>query len=392
MDLPLGYNTHCKDGSLGKKLVCRLNKSISGLKQASRQWFAKFSNALISHGYIQSKSDYSLFTKGSGNTFVALLVYVDDIIITGSNIMAINSLKALLHSLFKFKDLGHLKYFLGLEIASSHKGILLSQRHYTLQLLEDTGFLACKPATLPMDPKIKLFSFEEDLLPDASSFRRLIGRLLYLTISRPDITFAVHKLSQFVAQPRKPHLEVAHHLLQYLKASPGQGLLFSANSSLQIRAFSDADWGACLDTRKSVTGYCVFLGDSQVSWKAKKQTTISRFSAEAEYRALASTTSELIWISQLLQDFHISSSAPALIFCDNQAAIHIASNPIFHERTKHIEIDCHFIRDRINDGFVKLMPVQTQNQLTDVFTKPLPANLLFPLMSKMSIINPHCPS
>lgn len=170
-------------------------------------------------------------------------------------------------------------------------------------------------------------------------YRRLIGRLLYLTVYRPDITFVVHKLNQFVSQPRKPHLTAVHHLLQYIKATLGQGLLFSAESSLQLRAFADADWGSCLDSRKSVTGFCVFLGDTMVSLKAKKQSTISRSSAEAEYRALSSTASELVWIHQLLLDFHITSTDPALIFCDNQAAIHIATNPIFHERTKHIKID-----------------------------------------------------
>ncbi|XP_022887164.1 uncharacterized protein LOC111403045 [Olea europaea var. sylvestris] len=384
MELPLGYSKH-KDLAKGGQPVCKLHKSIYGLKQASRQWFSKFSQILILHGFQQSKSDYSLFTKGSGNTFVVLLVYVDDIIITGPNINIIDSLKGFLHSQFKLKDLGVLKYFLGLEIARSHNGIFLSQRNYTLQLLEDAGFLGCKPANLPMNPKARLNSFEGKLIDDSSQYRRLVGRLLYLTISRPDITFVVHKLSQFVSQPRQLHLDVVYHLLRYLKAAPGQGLLFSASSSLQLRAFADADWGACLDSRKSVTGFCVFLGDSLISWKAKKQQTLSRSSAEAEYRALASTASEIAWIHQLLRDFQISSPTSALIFCDNQAAIHIANNPIFHERTKHIEIDCHYIRDKVTEGSIKLLPVRTQNQLADVFTKALPSNSLFPLLSKMAV-------
>jgi len=175
--------------------------------------------------------------------------------------------------------------------------------------------------------------------------------LLYLTLSRPDITFVVHKLSQFLAQPRAPHLYAAHHLLRYLKNSLGQGLFFSASSLLQLKAFSDADWGSCAETRRSVTGFCVFLGDSLVSWKAKRQSTISRSSAEAEYHAMLATTSELVRLKQLLQEFGVSLVAPLLLFCDNQATVHIASNPTFHERTKHIEIDCHFIRDKVTKGF-----------------------------------------
>ncbi|KAL5569566.1 hypothetical protein UlMin_026141 [Ulmus minor] len=313
MDVPLVYNSKGETISAKNKLVCRLHKSIYGLKQASRQWYSKFSQALLRFGFIQSKSDYSLFTKGKGSSFVALLVYVDDIIITSPNTHIIASLKTFLHDHFKLKDLGFLKYFLGLEIAKSSQGLILSQRHYTLQLLEDTGYLACKPATLPMDPKASLSADAGDLLADISQYRRLIGRILYLTLSRPDITFAVHKLSQFLAKPRVPHLKVVHHLLRYLKSPPSQGIFFPVSSSYQIRAysnaapsslhlkaFSDSDWTSCLDSRKSVTGFCIFIGDSLVSWKSKKQTTVSRSSAEAEYRAMAATASELAWLRQLL--------------------------------------------------------------------------------------------
>ena len=158
-------------------------------------------------------------------------------------------------------------------------------------MLEDTGFLASKPTSVPMDPHIHLNASDGELVPDASSYRRLIGRLLYLTLSRPDISFVVHQLSQYVSQPRLPHLQAAHYLLRYLKARPGQGFFFSSSSSLQLKAFSDADWGTYLDTRRSVTGFCIFLGHSLVSWKAKKQTMVSHSSAEAEYRAMATTLS-----------------------------------------------------------------------------------------------------
>lgn len=239
MDLPLGYK-HSVSSHSGR-LVYKVHKSIYGLKQASRQWFDKFSSALLKLGFSQSKSDYSLFTKGSGASFLALLVYVDDIIITGASQSDIERLKVHLHDTFKLKDLGSLRYFLGLEIARSFKGIFLSQRNYTLQLIEDAGFLASKPATLPMDPNSKLQADIGDLLLDPTVYRRMVGQLLYLTISRPDITFAVHHLSQYVAKPRTSHLQAAHTLLHYLKGCPGQGIFLSASSSLQIRAFADVD-------------------------------------------------------------------------------------------------------------------------------------------------------
>ncbi|XP_068647981.1 uncharacterized mitochondrial protein AtMg00810-like [Aristolochia californica] len=359
MDLPLGYLRQGESSPSSTKLVCKLHKSLYGLKQALRQWYSKFSHVLINFGFLQSKSDYSLFTKGHGSSFVALLVYVDDIILTGPSSSVIAELKHFLHTQFKLKDLGCHKHFFGLEIAHSKTGIVFSQRHYTLQLLEDPGYLACKPTLVPMDPKLHLTATDGDLLPDITHYRRLVGKLLYLTLSRPDITFAIHKLTQFVAQPRLPHLQAVHHLLPYLKTSPGQGLLFSSTSSLQVRAYSDADWESCLDSRQSTIGFCIFIGDFLVSWKAKKQTTVSRSSAKAEYRALSSTASELIWLQQLLQDFHVKVDSPALLHCDNQVAIHIASNPIFHERTKHIEIDCHFVRERVTLGILKLLLIRS---------------------------------
>lgn len=195
---------------------------------------------------------------------------MDDIVLIGPNIHIIDSLKEFLHSQFKLKDLGHLKYFLGIEIAHSSSSIIISQRQYTMQLLEDIGYLDCKPVNSPMESKSTLSLHEGDILPNAAHYKRLIGRLIYLTLSRPDITFAVHKLSQFMSQPRITHLKAVHHLLRYLKGNPRQGLLFSSQrqpgSAINIRAFSDADWGLSIDTRNLTTSFCIFVGNSMVSW------------------------------------------------------------------------------------------------------------------------------
>eukprot|EP00261_Vitis_vinifera_P030615 XP_019071858.1 PREDICTED: uncharacterized protein LOC100853407 [Vitis vinifera] len=266
MHLPPGYH---REGEplLPSNTVCKLHKSIYGLRQASRQWFAKFSGVLISEGFQQSHSDYSLFIKTAGNDFIALLVYVDDIIVASNNKIAADNLKNSLNKSFKLKDLGNLKYFLGLEVARSAKGILINQRKYALELLSETGYLGCKPAKTPMQPNMQLSQDDGELLTDPSMYRRLIGKLIYLTITRPDLTYSVNKLSQFLSQPRRPHLQAVYRILQYIKGSPGKGIFFSASSSLQLKAFSDSDWAACPDSRKSVTGFCIFLGDSLISWK-----------------------------------------------------------------------------------------------------------------------------
>lgn len=277
--------------------VCKLNKSLYGLKQASRQWFAKLSSFLTSHGYLSSTFDNSLFTKQQGSSFTALLVYVDDVILTGNCISEINNIKQLLHHQFRIKDLGKLKYFLGLEVSRSSKGIHICQRKYVLDILSEIGMLASKPCSTPMI-KNNHSLYDSTAEPyDATAYRRLIGRLLYLTTTRPDICFAVQHLSQFMQALKQPHYEAALRIIRYVKSSPAQGLFFSSTSDLQLKAFSDSDWATCLETRKSITGFCVFLGSSLISWRSKKQNTVSRSSSEAEYRALASTTCELQWLT-----------------------------------------------------------------------------------------------
>ncbi|XP_016199246.1 uncharacterized protein LOC107640214 [Arachis ipaensis] len=297
MEAPMGHPERKKG------LVCRLTKSLYGLPQASRQWFHKFCSTLKQNGFTQCKSDYSLFSTGSGDSETFLLVYVDDIIIAGANLDMMTKVQLKLQSIFKLKILGDLKFFLGLELAKSSQGISLTQRKYTLSLLDDTNLLDCKPATVPMDANLKLRAKEDDLIPDASAYRRLIGRLMYLTISRSDITFVVTKLAQFMSDPQMPHLQAAHQVLRYLKNAPGQGILFSAASQLTLSIYSDADWGSCLDTRRSTTGYCAFLGDSLITWKSKKQTVVSRSSTEAEYRSMAHASCEVVWLIGLLQFF-----------------------------------------------------------------------------------------
>jgi len=231
--------------------------------------------------------------KKFGFDITALLVYVDDMVLTGNSIAEINAVKVHLHSRFYIKELGPIKYFLGLEVFRSLDGLVLNQRKYCLDLISEPKMLGCKLTPTPFDPSIKLHVDEGALLPDPSSFRSLIGRLLYLTNTRPDISFVVQQLIQFVSSLHEPHMQQALRIIRHLKNVHGDGLLYKSNTSLKIQAFSDFHWATCATTRRSVSGYFVFIGTSLVAWKSKKQTTVSRSSSKAEYRTLASLACEL---------------------------------------------------------------------------------------------------
>ncbi|GJR20253.1 ribonuclease H-like domain-containing protein, partial [Tanacetum coccineum] len=227
----------------------------------------------------------------------------------------------------------------------------------------------------------------DSLLENVTDYQKLMGKLIYLTHTRPDISYAVHCLSQFMHSPLNSHLKIAFKILRYLKGSPGLGILVAKSSGMSLKAFSDADWAKCIVTRRSVTGYCVFLNGNLVSWKSKKQNTLSKSSAEAEYRALASVTSEVTWILKILKDLQCNDLLPVDLFCDSNSAIKIAANPVFHERTKHLEIDLHFVREKILNGVVKTVKVDTANQIADIFTKGLDTLQHNFLVEKLGMIN-----
>ena len=362
---PEGY-TKAKEGE-----VCKLVRSLYGLKQASRQWNTELTGFLLKFGFKQSQNDNCLFIFDRDDCFLMLLVYVDDLLICGDAERKIEELKLELDKKFTIKDLGEAKYFLGLEIIRTGSGIFLNQRKYVLDLLTDGGLLASKPKKIPFPKGGILIDETSHVLTDPQEYRSMIGRLLYLGFTRPDITYSVQQLSQFMQEPREVHMRHALYVLKYLKQNPSMGLFFPSQSDLKLTAYSDADWGTCSITRKSLTGFCIYMGSCPISWKTKKQTTVSRSSAEAEYRALASTVCELQWISYLLKDLKIDVQLPIKLFCDNKSAIHITSNPVFHERTKHIDIDCHVVRNKYKEGFIQPIHVSSNSQVADLFTKPL---------------------
>ncbi|GKE63013.1 ribonuclease H-like domain-containing protein [Tanacetum coccineum] len=290
------------------------------------------------------------------------------------------------------KDLGKLKYFLGIEVLDTPKGICLNQRKYCLELIDEFRLLAGKPSNLPMQPNISLTSepgHTDPLHDNVTEYQKLIGKLIYLTTTRPDIVYTVSCLSQFMHNPLKSHMKTTLKVIRYLKGSLCKGInvIKGSASSIHLKAYSDADWARCADTRRSITGYCVFMCGSLVSWKSKKQNTISKSSTEAEYRALAYVTSEVIWILKILKDLKCFNLLLVKVFSDSNSAIKIAANPIFHERTKHLEIDLHFVREKIVSGVIEIVKIETAYQIADILTKGLDTKQHNLLCYKMGLID-----
>ncbi|XP_019242426.1 PREDICTED: uncharacterized protein LOC109222537, partial [Nicotiana attenuata] len=294
----------------------------------------------------------------SGSSISIVAVYVDDILLTGNDVDELHTLKSFLDHEFKIKDLGELYFFLGMEVLREAAGLVLCQRKFTLDLLKEFDSLHYSPVSSPLDPTVKLLAKTGEPLPSNS-----------------------------ISDPRKPHLHAALRVLRYLLKDPGLGLFMTASPSFQLIAFCDSDWGTCPDTRKSVSGFFISLGGSPISWKSKKQTSISLSSAEAEYRSMRRAVAELTWLVRLFEDLSIPISLPVPLHSDSQAAIHIAKNPVFHERTKHVEIDCHFVRQQFLAGLISLSFVRSSSQLADLFTKPLAGPSHHNLLGKLGVLS-----
>ncbi|XP_065873013.1 uncharacterized mitochondrial protein AtMg00810-like [Euphorbia lathyris] len=305
----------------------------------------------------------------------------------GSNDNLIDDVKSFLHKLFTIKDLGSAKYFLGIEIAHSSTGILLSQTKYINDIIQDAGLIDATTVANPMTHSIIL---SEPGLPltDPFVYRRLIGRLLYLQFTRPDLTFVTQQLSQYMQTPCDHHLKAVLHVLRYLKGTSHFGLLYPSSSDLNIvTAYCDANWGKCKETRRSITGYCIFLGSSLISWKTKKQNTVSRSSAEVEYRSMATTSCELKWIQYILGDLGVHIKLPITMHCDSKSVITLAQNPVSHDITKHVDIDYHLIREHVANGFIQTPYIFTTQQLADLFTKSISLEHMAPALSKMNFVD-----
>ncbi|XP_062114749.1 uncharacterized mitochondrial protein AtMg00810-like [Humulus lupulus] len=321
---------------------------------------------------------------------IFVLIYVDDIIVTGNNVAELNDFIVRLNKHFSLKDLGALHYFLGIEAYRDETGLYLTQTKYIAEILDRYDMLNVKPCPTPMITGKTLSKTDGTMLSNPTMYRSAIGALQYLCHTRPDIAFAVNKLSQFLQTPTTSHWSGVKRVLRYLKGTLHYGLHISYCERLNLVGYSDADWGCCPDDRRSIAGYCVYLGDSLVSWSSKKQAVVSRSSTESEYRALAHVASEITWIKSLLKEFQFKLLERPVTWCDNISASALASNPVYHARTEHIEIDVHFVRDKVLKKELEIRYIPTSDQIADCLTKSITQSRFQVLVDKLGVkISPH---
>lgn len=345
---------------------------------------------LVELGFKASKGDTSLFYYRKGDLVMFILIYVDDISVASSLQEGTKVLLQALSSDFALKDLGELHYFLGIEATKVKGGLTLTQTKYANDILRRTGMMNCKPSNTPLSTSEKLSAFEGTPLSaeDASRYRSIVGALQYLTLTRPDICFAVNKVCQYLHAPTTIHWTAAKRILRYVRYTLGVGLQLTRSPSTLVNGFSDADWAGCIDDRRSTGGFAIFLGNNLISWSARKQATVSRSSTEAEYKAMANATAEIIWIQSLLRELGIKSPRSARLWCDNIGATYLSANPVFDARTKHIEIDYHFVRERVSQKLLDIRIIFSGDQVADGFTKPFTVRKMEEFRNNLNLAQP----
>lgn len=260
------------------------------------------------------------------------------------------------------------------------------QRKYVTDLLTKHHMFDAKPVSTPMSPTPKLSLLTGTVLPDPTEYRTVLGSLQYLSFTRPDIAFAVNRLSQFMHRPTDIHWQAVKRVLRYLAGTISHGIFLRSTSPLTVYAFSDADWACDGDDFLSTNAYIVYLGGSPISWSSKKQKSVSRSSTEAEYRAVANTASELSWICSLLSELGVQLPTTPVLYCDNVGATYLCANPVFHSRMKHIALDYHFVRENIQSGTLRVSHISTKDQLADALTKALPRSRFAEINDKIGVI------
>jgi hypothetical protein len=362
-------------------LVCRLKKSLYGLKQAGRTWHQKIDVALQKLGFISLPSDHCLYHRRTKTSIIILALYVDDLLLAASSLDELKAFKVKLTAEFEMEDLGEASFFLGTQITRDRKArtITITQTAYLKALLVKHRMEGCHPTATPMDTAARHIKGEENYRADADTihqYQSVIGGIMFAMLcTRPDIAHAVSILSKYAQNPTPLHVTGAQRVLRYLSGSLTRGITYTGTgdhrSEPELTGYSDSDWAQDRDDRKSISGYAFLLCGGAISWQAKKQVSPATSTVEAEYMAITAAAKETIWWRAQLQGLGYGTSSPTVIYSDSQGAITLAKNPTHHAGTKHIDLSYHFIRHQITSHIIALQYISTTIMTADVFTKAL---------------------
>lgn len=379
---PPGYVVAGQEGK-----VLRLDKALYGLKQAPRAWNQKLDLCLSSLGFERSATEHAIYGRGNASSRLLVGEYVDDLVITGNDDGEIARFKEEMMKLFKMSDLGRLSFYLGIEVRQTPTGISLNQTAYAEKILERSGMTGCNPCAVPMEPRLKLSKQSTAPLTDATEYRGLVGCLRYLVHTRPDITFAVGYVSRFMEAPTTEHLAAVKKILCYVAGTLNWGCFYPrGKGGGHLAGYSDSDMGGDVDTRRSTTGVMFFYGNCIISWQSLKQKVVALSSCEAEYISATTAACQGAWLARFLSELKKERPACFPLFMDNKSAISLAKNPVFHDRSKHIDVRFHFIRECVENRQVEVEFVDTDGQLADLLTKALGRVRFTELRAKIGMV------
>ncbi|GJY72804.1 putative ribonuclease H-like domain-containing protein [Tanacetum coccineum] len=348
--------------------VYKVIKALYGLHQAPRAWYETLSSFLMENGFRRGTIDKTLFIKKNKSDIMLVQVYVDDIIFGSTKKSMCTEFEDCMHKRFQMSSMGELTFFLGLQVKQQPDGIFISQDKYVADILKKFDFWSIRTATTPIESNKPLVKDEDGEDVDVHVYRSMIGSLMYLTASRPDIMFAVCACARFQVTPKASHLNAVKRIFRYLKHQPKLGLWYPRDSPFELEAFSDSDYGGASLDRKSTTGGCQFLGRRLISWQCKKQTIVANSTTEAEYVAAANCCGQVLWIQNQMMDYGFNFMNTR-IHIDNESTISVIKNPVAHSRTKHIEIRFHFIRDCYEKRLIEVIKIHTDSNVADLLTK-----------------------
>lgn len=381
VEQPRGYE---KGGS--EHLVYKLHKALYGLKQAPRAWFSRIEAHFVGEGFQRCESEQTLFTRrNQEGKIIIVSIYVDDLIFTGNDEAMLSEFKNSMLREFDMTDLGKMRFFLGIEVLQKSDGIYICQRKYALEVLKRFGMLDSNSVGSPIVPGSKISRDGSGKPIDETHYKQLVGSLIYLTATRPDMMFVTCLISRYMARPMEIHLQAAKRVLRYLKGTVNYGIHYRRGEDGELIAFTDSDYAGDMDDRKSTSGYVFMMGSSAVSWCSKKQPIVTLSTTEAEFVAAAVCVCQGIWVQRILKEMGQSDKGCMTVMCDNSSMIKLSKNPVMHGRSKHIDVRFHFLRNLTREGTIALYYCASQDQVADIMTKPLKLDVFLTLRKLLGV-------